>query len=293
MKKLKLLILILGVFVGQQVIAQTNPVFKLTKENSHFYFDTTLNGAQTKVMLESGVSALFMSNSFYEAHKDSLQLEVKDSDLKIRYLNGFYHVKYAADACLRLGDALFTGPVNILQEDIDRVIIPIQKLRHPSDSSSIVRMDLNALTLSVCKRESLCGMISGADAFDMTYNKWGMPVVATSLSIKSGKYDISMEGDFIIDMGNGSLLYLNNTREEVKKMLKGVKLQVARNLKGEYVSKGLIADQLTICNRNYKGVSVAVIDKIKSLHRSGFLGLKFFTMPVIFDFDNNKMYLLR
>lgn len=35
------------------------------------------------------------------------------------------------------------------------------------------------------------------------------------------------------------------------------------------------------------------VSTFKSLKECGFLGLKFFTMPAIFDFDANKLYLCK
>ena len=104
----------------------------------------------------------------------------------------------------------------------------------------------------------------------------------------------SLEGNFIVDMGNGSLLFLNHGNASVTDMLKTkkIKLKEARDNRGKVVAKGIYADNLTICGRTNKGVSVGVAE-MKSLPECGFLGLKFFTMPAIFDFDNNKMYLCK
>ena len=93
---MKKILLLLFLFLGQYCMAQTEAVFKLTLEHGHFYCETTLNGAKAKLMLESGVPGLMMSEAFYEAHKDSLKMEVKESDEKIRYLGGLRHVKYTA-----------------------------------------------------------------------------------------------------------------------------------------------------------------------------------------------------
>ena len=50
--------------------------------------------------------------------------------------------------------------------------------------------------------------------------------------------------------------------------------------------------KLTICGRQFKGVTVGV-SPFKSLDEYGFLGLKFFTIPTIFDFSEKKLYLCK
>ena len=62
-------------------------------------------------------------------------------------------------------------------------------------------------------------------------------------------------------------------------------------MNGKVVAEGLYADKLTICGRTYEGVSVGVTSQLKAVKECGYLGVKFFTMPAVFDFDNSKMYL--
>ncbi len=69
-------------------------------------------------------------------------------------------------------------------------------------------------------------------------------------------------------------------------------MKEARDKNGKVVAEGLFADKLTICGRPYNDVSVGV-NKFKSLDECGFLGVKFFTMPAVFDFDQGKMYLCK
>ena len=279
--------------VAQQPTALGDAVFKLNKEDGHFYSETTLNGVPASVLLESGVPGFMMSVAFYETNKDSLQLEVKESDEKIRYLGGIHQIKYTAQARLRIGDAIFDGPIKIVDGE-HKLMVPIHMLRHSSDNSAIARLDLPQLELKVCRRDQLQTLVTGATALDITYNKWHMPVVHTLLSMNVNDRNASLEGDFIVDMGNGSLLFLNHSNASVTDMLKTkkIKLKEARDNRGKVVAKGIYADNLTICDRTYRAVSVGVAE-MKSLPECGFLGLKFFTMPAIFDFDNNKMYLCK
>ena len=287
-----MLILFVGLLSVLPMTAQTDAVFKMLKENGHFYFTSSVNGVRAKLMFESGVPGFMMGDAFYEAHKDSLKMEVKPCDEKIRYLGGIHHVKLSAShARLRIGDAIFDGPVKIVEDDAN-LEFPIHMLHHASDSSSIVWMDLEKSTFCVLSKERLQGLVRKAKTMDMSFNKWGMPILKTTLTLKVNGRETSIEGDFIADMGNASLLFMNKSQTNVVKMMENgwIVLKEARNKEGKYIADGFYADKLTICDRKFKGVSVGVFP-FKSMDEYGILGLKFFNIPTIFDFSEKKLYL--
>lgn len=294
MKRTKILtIVIIQLLTSLHLMAQTDPVFQLEKENGHFFLQTTVNGVDARLMLESGVPGLMMSDAFYEAHKDSLKMELTPCEERIRYLGGMHNIKYTGHARLRIGAAIFEGTVKIVDGD-HKLMLPINMLHHASDNSSIVRMDLGNNEISVCSRTRLQELIEGATALDLTFNKWAMPVVNTILSMSVGGRRVNLPGNFIVDMGNASLLFLNKSQTSVVKALADgkVNLKQAYDKNGKVVAEGIFAEQLIICGRTYHSVSVGV-SQFKSLEECGFLGLKFFTMPTVFDFDHHKMYLCR
>ena len=294
MKKKSLWMLVAILTCSLSMSAQEDAVFKLVKEKGHFYFRTSVNGVRAKIMFESGVPAFMMGDAFYEAHKDSLKMDVKPCDEKIRYLGGIRKIKRStAWARLRIGDAVFEGPVKIVEND-EGLKFPIQMLRHASDSSNIVWMDLKKSKFGVISRARLQSLAKKATVMDLGFNKWDMPTVRTTLTVKVDGRETSIEGDFITDMGNAGLLFVNKSQPNVVKMLDDgrIVLHGARNKEGKIVSEGFYADKLTICDRAFKGVSVGV-NPFKSLDEYGFLGLKFFNIPAIFDFSNKKLYLCK
>lgn len=293
MRRIKILLLVLGsVLLGQQVAAQSNPVFKMTKENGHFYFTAQINGVEGKMMFESGVPGLMMGDAFYKEHKEALNMEVSESNEKIRYLGGLHNIILSGNARLLIGDAIFEGPVKIVEND-SSLKMPIQLLHHPSDNSSIVMMDLKNSEFSMLTQVQLQEITKGIQSFPLSFNKWNMPVVNTMLTMSVDGRKISIQGNFITDMGNASLLFLNKSQEDVTRLLKdnNVILKEARDKNGRVVAEGLYAEELIICNRKYTGVSIGV-NPFKSLSECGFLGLKFFSMPAIFDYSNSRMYLM-
>ena len=275
------------------ITAQNDAVFKMTKENGHFYFDADVNGAKAKLMLESGIPGFMIGESFYEAHKEELKLDVKESTERIRFLSGMRQVKLTAQARLCIGDAVFEGPIKIIKGNED-LKIPIQMLFHASDGSNIVKIDLKNSEFSVVSSANLQNYTKDATSLDLSFNKWNMPIVNTRLTMDIDGRTVGIKGNFIADMGNASLLFLNKSQSSVIKMLneERLRLQEARDTKGRVVAEGLYAKKLTICGRTYHEVSVGV-NPFNSLNECGFLGLKFFTMPTIFDFGNNKLYLCK
>ena len=292
MKSIRILaILIVHLLMAVQAMAQSDPTFKLEKENGHYFLNTSVNGISTKLMLESGVPGFMMSESFYEAHKNVLKLPVKPCNEKIRYLDGMHNIKYTTQARLRIGDAIFEGTIKIADGD-HALMIPINMFRNATDDSGIARIDLSNNELRIVSRASLPSLVKDATTMDLSYNKLGMPVVNTQLSMDINGRNIRLKGNFIADMGNGSLLFLNKSQSIVASTLADshVTLKEARDRNGKVVAEGLFADKLTICGRTFIDASVGV-SKFPSLDECGFLGVKFFTTPAIFDFDKGKMYL--
>ena len=292
MKSIRILaILLVHLLMAVQAMAQSDPTFKLEKENGHYFLNTNVNGIGAKLMLESGVPGFMMSESFYEAHKDVLKLPVEPCNERIRYLGGMHNIKYTAQARLRIGDAIFEGTIKIADGD-HKLMIPINMFRNATDDSGIVRIDLSNNELRIVSRASLLSLVKDATAMDLSYNKFGMPVVNTQLSMDVDGRNIRLKGNFIADMGNGSLLFLNKSQSIVDSTLADslVTLKEARDRNGKVVAEGLFADKLTICGRTFNDASVGV-SKFPSLDECGFLGVKFFTTPAIFDFDKGKLYL--
>ena len=113
--------------------------------------------------------------------------------------------------------------------------------------------------------------------------------------IKAAGHRIDITGQFIVDLGNASLLFLNRYDAEVDKLMSDSRvhlIDIHDNRRGKTYSQAFRVDKLTICDRTYHDDTVGVTT-FKGLEGCGMLGLKFFTMPVVFDFDENKLYLCK
>ncbi len=59
------------------------------------------------------------------------------------------------------------------------------------------------------------------------------------------------------------------------------------------MAQGIYADQVSLFGQKYHDVSIGVTDKMQSLSHMGFLGIPFFSSPVVFDFDRGYMMVSR
>lgn len=121
----------------------------------------------------------------------------------------------------------------------------------------------------------------------------GMPVIETEIDIISNNVIGRIgKSKYILDFGNGALLFLMKGNEDVNQMIasSGIEVLTAKNKEGRIVSEGIYADSCTICDRKFEQVSIGLTDKMKGFQKfSGLIGLKFFTRPVILDFTNNRI----
>lgn len=271
--------------------AQEQRTFVMEKSGGHFYLNTTLNGVEARMMLESGVPGLMMSRTFYESNKDKMLLNLKPCEEKIRYSHGTYDIVFKAHGQLSVGDAAFEGTVMIADGEHE-LLIPFNMLRHTKDDKGAVYLDLTNNMMRVISGKELDKVSENANGMDLSFNKFGMPVVNTMLTMDVNGSHVDVTGNFIVDMGNGSLLFINKCEKKVAAMLTdgNVTLKEARDMNGNVVAEGLFADKLTICGRTFDDVSVGV-RQFKSIDDCGFLGVKFFTGPVVFDFNNGRMFL--
>ena len=267
--------------------------FDLELNKGHYYLNTEINGIATKTMIESGIPALLVSTDFYEQHKDILKFKVKPSTSQMRLLNNTYNIKYTALAKLYINAALYDGPVFVLN-DFNDVCIPIQYLKNPIDGSSIISIDLPSKKMIIRTKDEFSTNEGDYQAFPLRLkDENGMPIVNTVLTMNISDTKATMQGDFIVDLGNGSLLFLMKQNKEVAKMIADnhLELQEARDIQGRVVAEGLYTDKLVVCGASFNDVSIGVTDKLKTIQEAGFLGLKFFIRQTVFDFKNKKLYI--
>lgn len=269
--------------------------FNLEKRQGHYFFDADFNEARATFMVESGIPALLVDSAFYVQNEKALGLKNMAADsADIRLHNRLYSIAWSGMEEVRIGDAVYSGRVFILGS-YDHIAIPVQNLQSGfSDGkekpSRVVRLDLGSLRIQVLKKA-----VQGKGmSFPMRMNgDNGMPVVAAQLVVENGEKTATMEGDFIIDLGNPMLLFLMKQNPAVSRMISdnSLELQEAKNPQGVVVAEGLYAERCTLLGGTFDNVSIGVTDKMKTIKEAGLIGLRFFTKPVLLDFDNMELHI--
>lgn len=276
--------------------ADTVCAYSLEKRQGHYFFDADFGKARAPFMIESGIPALLVDSAFYVRHKKELGLKgMKADSANIRLHNNLYRIVWSGVEEVKIGGAVYSGKVFVVS-GYGKIALPIQNLQSGFSSKKLkprrlVRLDLGSLRMQVLKG---AGEHSDGTSLDMRINvETGMPVVASRLTIATDTTTATMSGDFIIDLGSPMLLFLMKQHLAVSQMIRdnGLELREAKTPQGVVVAEGLFAERCTLLGREFNDVSIGVTSKMKTIKEAGLIGLKFFSAPVLFDFDNMLMHI--
>lgn len=284
------LFIILAIALSSSLHAQSGTHFALTKEESHFFFTAELCGSQEKIMLESGLPAFLVGQDFYEQYlkKSDLAFEQSKANIRLRLFNSLYRILFQANGPISVGEAVYDGPIFIL-EDFEGLSMPVQYLKDAKTGKAIVMINLPEGYFTVGKDVDDTEWEWGH--YPLYYNQMNMPTIKAKLNIHTTKGEACLKGDFIVDFGNPMLLFLMRQHKSIVKAIrKGhIELQNGYDNDGHLVSQGIYADKVSLCGRKYHDISIGITDKMQSIEQLGLLGLPFYEVPVVLDFDNKIM----
>ncbi|MBQ5726613.1 MAG: hypothetical protein IIV58_04035 [Alistipes sp.] len=288
MRKIRLFflaIITLNILCTTPLLAQER--FDLSKRGGHYYFTATLGDKPVEIMVESGIPALLVGENIYESCLKSHDLTFQPSKQKIRLLNNLYNIIYRTEGEIMIGGALYDGPIFIL-EDFNGVSIPIQYMKDSATKRKVMTVDLKEGYLLVGQTdENLNGR-----RFKLSFDEeLGFPIVAASVKLTTPQGRSKLKGNLIVDFGNPMLLFLLKQHESITKVIEKGKIELknAYNKKGELVAQGIYANSVSLFGQEYNDKSIGVTDKMPAIKQLGFLGVQFFTSPVVFDFDKGVM----
>lgn len=277
--------------------------FQLKRMGSHYGFTASLNGGgETTILLESGIHVMLIDSAFAFSNKDLLGLEiVPNRDKESMNLGGHtYDITHKAKGEIRIGrDLSYKGEIFILPNYADgyEVALPIQNLRWQTDRNSrIVALDFDSKTLWMVSRKTVKRETEGFAKMKIntdTYLK--MPAVRTTLSILEGGKTRTLDGNFVLDLGNAAFLFLLHQSKAVQDFRAAnpdISLQQARNKKGDIVAEAVVADSCSLCGLEFGKSVVAITKALPRFTADGDIGLKFFDgSTVIFDFGKSLLYI--
>ena len=288
MRNLKVIaVIILTMLCHALLCAQER--FDLQKRNGHYYFTATLNDIPAECMLESGIPAMLVGEKHFRSCLESSGLSFEPSKGKMRLFNQLYDILFRADGEVRIGNALYDGPVFILK-DYSGISVPVQYLKDPATRQAVMTIDLknNYIRIGTPKNR-----VYGKKYRLSSDKDLGFPIVAAKVCLQTPEGRSRLKGNLIVDFGNPSLLFLLKQHKSMAKAIKAktIGLKDAYDKQGRLVAQGLYADTVSMFGQKFLSQSIGVTDKMNSIEHLGFLGTPFFTSPVMFDFDRGFMIL--
>lgn len=305
MKKIQLFIalLIITALCKSELSAQNEiyekATFKLTKQTTGHYTLPIVFNEQTKAeaLLESGIHAMLIDSAFAFNYLNHLNLELTPCTKQIMNLGGTkYRISHRAQVELQINPSvIFKGELFLLADfhQTYEVALPIQKIYH-AKGKRCINLDLrnNAIhVLASCDAPK-----TKWDTFNINTNTYlNMPAITSELNFKHPKYDATLKGNFNLDLGNASLLFIFNQSKAVQDFLNSqtnIEMQKGYDKKGNLIAQAFLPKTLNLGNISIDNPVVAITKFLPKFTTDGCFGIKFFEKKeVIFDFDNNKLYI--
>lgn len=275
--------------------------FALKKENGHYYFETLINEkAPAKMMLESGIFVMVMDSLYAFENKEAINLDyTRTQGNENMNLGGkVYDITHKAKGKVQLGNNVeYCGEIFILSgyNTYSGIAIPIQNIYNTEDGSRIIKLDMEKLEFRSMNRKQFQSEVGDYVATAINYNSYmGMPAVKTHLDFEKDGKNYSLPGNYLLDLGNASFVFLMKQSQVVQGFLhdnQDIELKKAYNKKGVLVAEAIVTEKASLCNRGFEKQVIAITSALPKFTVEGSVGLKFFEGAVsVFDFEKQKFY---
>lgn len=285
------------------IYAQSNKseVFKLEKINGHYVFETQINNRiPTKILLESGIHVMLIDSLYAFENRDFINLDFVSTqgNEKMNMGGKNYDITHKSKGTVKLGNNTeYTGEIFVLSnyKSYYDIAIPIQNIRNSSDGRSIIKLDMEKHELETLTREKFKLEYQGYTTTTINYDSYmKMPAIRTKLDFEKDGKTYSLDGNFVLDLGNAAFLFLMKQSPIVQKFLidnSDINIQKAYNKKGVIVAEAITTKRVNICNINCYNQVIGITTALPKFTTEGCLGLKFFEgMISVFDFDNSTFH---
>lgn len=191
----------------------------------------------------------------------------------------------------------YSGEIFILSgyNTYSGIAIPIQNICNTEDGSRIIKLDMEKLELRSMSRKQFKSEAEDYTATAINYDSYmGMPAVKTHLDFEKDGKCYSLPGNYLLDLGNASFVFLMKQSQAVQDFLhdnRDMELKKAYNKKGMLVAEAIVTEKASLCNRVFEKQVIAITSSLPKFTVEGSVGLKFFEGAVsVFDFDKRKFY---
>ena len=209
-----------------------------------------------------------------------------------------YDITHKAKGKVGLGNNMeYCGEIFILSgyNTYSGIAIPIQNICNTEDGSRIIKLDMEKFELRSMSRKQFKSEAEDYTATAINYDSYmGMPAVKTHLDFEKGGKNYSLPGNYLLDLGNASFVFLMKQSQVVQDFLHDnpdIELKKAYNKKGVLVAEAIVTEKASLCNRVFEKQVIAITSSLPKFTVEGSVGLKFFEGAVsVFDFDKRKFY---
>ena len=275
------------------IISYCQTLFKLTLNDSHYFINAPLNGqGHSNIMLESGIPGILINEeNFNKYFTDSLFVAVDSGYTEIKSFYGNHNVNSIRYGKVYIGDVVYEGTIYVIDK-YDQIGVPVHLLQSMNDSTNnLVQIDFRNNTLSFIRRDSIIGLKLHQYVMKEIIPE---PIIETTLwlSDRDGHNGV-IKGDFILDFGNRTPLFLFYRNSIVSQFLKNnnYSLSTAKDQKGRNVGYGIYANLCKVGNKSVKNVSVGISNRIKISNTMGSIGPSMYASSfLIFDTKNMLVY---
>ncbi len=298
-----MLLTLLTLFLPTKLVAQNyesnTTCYNLQKTSSgHYVASISLNNlTQVRAQLESGIHTLLMDSAYAFNYQNELGIAFTPSKSKINLGGKTYNITHRAEATLQLNNyAYYKGEIFLLPafKNEYEVALPIQNLFH-QNGTRCIRLDLKKANFQILATNE--SVPQTWHSLPMNFDTYlNMPAINTTLHIQNSNYDASINGNFNLDLGNASLIFLFEQSKTIQGFLQQhaekIKIHNGYDRQGNIIAKAFIPKAINIGNTLFLNPTIAITKVLPKFSTEGCIGLKYFqNQTVIFDFDNKKFYI--
>ena len=252
------------------------------------------------MMLESGIFVMVMDSLYAFENKEVINLDyVRTRGNERMNLGGeVYNITHKAKGKVQLENNMeYCGEIFILADynTYSEIAIPIQNICNTEDGSRIIKLDMEKLKLRSMSRKQVKSETIDYTATAINYDSYmGMPAIKTHLDFEKDGKSFSLPGNYLLDLGNASFVFLMKQSQAVQDFLHAnpdIELKNAYNKKGVLVAEAIITNKTSLCNRSFEEQIIAITSVLPKFTVEGSIGMKFFEGAVsVFDFDKQLFY---
>ena len=292
------LIMVSGFLSAQSVDRKI--IVKMGKSR-HLYANLILqNKLPMRGMIESGVPVLVLDSTFLFTHLDDLNISLVESKATLNLAGNKYKCTHITNDTIFVNGLFYKGKTviaNMASKKID-IMYPIHLFGDLNDANSkIMELNISSKYMMPLTRQELELKKSKYKKYPMRNDGYGnMYAIDSELKVASNsKYYYSLEGDFLLDLGNASFLFLLEQHPAYKEFINNsnIELRQGNDNQGRKIPvKGFLAKKCYMADVPFYDVTIAITPQLPKFTTVGVLGLKFFEkFNVIFDFGEKILYL--